>query len=216
MAYILLKLLKNWRLWIIALIVFLLFTTYTMYVLFKHEKERANNAEIGRNEAIRISNGEQQETIRYKNKYNVEVVKTVNTLIDYKNFKKLSETKELQYLKQFNGLKRTLKNLESVNNIDMSIMIDSSKYVYSSYECDSLKKIKIITYTVNDMYNDISIKCIDTPKIVIKAPIYVIRLYEYKHRFLFIRWKKQWTTQATSPNKLVRIDSQVIYTIKQK
>lgn len=196
----------------IGIIVVILILIYcwgvTQYAL--KQKEEKEIAQTERDQAVAIATQQKEETTHYKNAYNQEVARVKSTQISLDNVNRLIETKELSWLKQFNGLKKKYRNLEQASSVDMSFHGDSiiRRTVY--VPCSDT--LKLFRYYIHDEYNFIDAVVLDTPIFELRAPIYIVNPWERK-KFLGLRiGKKEYFLEATTPNKLIRIDSLVHYT----
>lgn len=185
--------------------VFLLMLLNGIAAYFFYGKWRMVSNE--RDEAVTISSGKSLEVKHLINRYNEEVVKAQAAQVSESNVKRLSETKELEYLKHIEGLRRSMKNFEHGSSIEASVkMPDSVLVPYEVPVADT--SMHFFRWLVMDQYNMIDAVVLDTPVFEMKVPIRAVTYWERKRKFWFIRFgKKEYFTEAYSPNKLVKIDS---------
>lgn len=202
---------KNWKL--AAFIVVSLVAVY-FYLHARSERERADEAEKGRSAAIALSNSWQQMTTRYKNSYGDEVLKVQALEVDKTNIEALSKSKELEWLKKFEGLKKNAGNLRDAatfqSNLNTSEIVTRTVYVPCK---DSLKASD---YEFVDQWNTIKAKVIGTPTIEIKDRYYVVfELQRPKGWFWKFQWsKKNVVGEITNSNKLIKIDSAAVFSVR--
>ena len=197
---------------VIGIIIGILILIYcwgvTQYAL--KQKEEKEIAQTERDQAVAIATQQKEETTHYKNAYNQEVARVKSTQISLDNVNRLIETKELSWLKQFNGLKKKYRNLEQASSVDMSFRGDSIIRRTIYVPCSDT--LKLFRFYIHDEYNYIDAVVLDTPVFELKAPVYIANLWDI-NKFLGLRLGiKEWVTEATTPNKLIRIDSLVHYT----
>ena len=194
---------------IIVLILILIYAWgVTQYAL--KQKEEKEIAQTERDQAVAIATQQKEETTHYMNAYNQEVARVKSTQISLDNVNRLLETKELSWIKQFDGLKKKNRNLEQAASINMSFRGDSVIRRTIYVPCSDT--LKLFRFYIHDEYNYIDAVVLDTPVFELKVPVYIANLWERK-KFLGLRiGKKEYFLEATTPNKLLRIDSLVHYT----
>ncbi len=205
-------LIKNWR---EVLIVVLGILVVLFYWHGRNERDRAEEAERGRDAAITISNGWQKMSTVYKNKYGDQVIKTQALEVDKVNLEVLSKSKELQWLKKFEGLKKNASNLQSASSFSTDFNLDAvpEKIKYIRVK-DSLK---ITEFSIHDQWNNIHAMVTEIPEISISDRYYGV-VYMKRPKGWF--WKFQWSkwesvSEITNSNKLIRIDSVAVIVIKK-
>lgn len=173
-----------------------------------HQRHRAEEAEAGRDAAIKISNGLSSEVRRYKNKQGDSVLVTKVIGIPKSQVDALLNERDLQWLKKFDGLKKNGSNLRSAETFDVSFKDDVIKHDTVKLPCknDSIKAKK---FQYKDSWNDIEALVIGEPKLQIKDHYYaVVYLKRPKGWFFKFQWsKREATAEITNSNKLIRIDS---------
>ena len=168
-----------------------------------------------RDQALKFAD-EQASTIKqYANKNGELITKTEVLELTLSNAQRLRETERLKFLKQFDGLKRDLRNLEMAGSFEWLIDEDSIPSTEITLPCtDSLKVFK---YELVDEFNTIRALVVDTPQVDIRVPFYPVLLWERSKKFLW--WKvgpKQYSLESYSPNKLVKITKQEIVKVQKK
>ena len=180
--------------------------------LFKEGKEQA---EDDRDTAIGFANSKEMETERYNNSYNNAIARTKVIEISLANVQALRNTERLAHLKQFEGLKKKLNNLNESISIDSEINEDSIPVSVITIPCAD--SIKVFHYQLVDEWNTISAMVIDTPKFEIKVPIRSAVYWQRKHKVLWWRMgRKEFSIDSYSPNKLVEIKEQELIRVTKK
>lgn len=172
-------------------------------------------AENERDQALHFAD-EQTSTIKqYANKNGELITKTEVLELSLSNAQKLRETERLKFLKQFDGLKKDIRNLESAGSFEWLLDEDSVPSTMVIIPCkDSLKVFK---YELVNEFNTIRAMVIDTPQVDIRVPFYTSVFWERSKKFLW--WKvgpKQYSLESFSPNKLVKITKQEIVKVQKK
>lgn len=168
---------------------------YGKWKTARHERDEF--ATIATHQAGRVTH--------FENKYKEMVTKTQAAMVSEDNVKRLSETKELEYLKHIEGLKKSMRNFENSSVFEAEVKLPDSVLVPYAVKDTSLHFFR---WLVMDKYNRIEAVVLDTPVFDMKVPINVVTYWERKRKFLGIRFgRKEYFTEAYSPNKLVRIDS---------
>lgn len=198
---------------IIALVILLIYCWgITRYAL--KQKEQKEYAQDERDQAVAIVTKKTEETTFYINKYNQEVAKVKSTEISLDNVNRLIESKEFEWLKRFETLKKKYQNLEQATSIKMSFRGDS--IIRRTIYMPCADTVKLFRYYIHDEFNHIDAVVLDTPVFQSRIPINIVGLWERK-KFLGLRiGKKEWFIEATTPNKLYPIDSLVNYTIRRR
>ena len=203
---------NNYKL--IAFVV-LIILVVILYLSRQSEKNRADQAEQGRDAAIQISNGLSTLSHKYKNKQGDTVIVTQVTGIPKSQVDVLLKEKELVWLKKFEGLKTLGNNLQSGETFTTGFIAKEvpERIVYRPCK-DS---VKAFAFDLHNEWNDIHAIVLDTPKIEIRDKYYgVIELKRPKGWF----WKFQWwrfepVSEITNSNKLIKIDSVAVFVVKR-
>lgn len=197
---------------ITAVLILLYAWGVTQYAI--KQKEDKEIAQEERDQAVSIATKEKEETTFYRNAYDQEVAKVKSTELSLDNVNRLIETKELNWLKQFESLKKKYQNLEQATSINMSFRGDSIIRRTIYMPCSDT--IKLFRYYIHDEFNYIDAVVLDTPIFQSRIPLNIVGLWERK-KFLGLRiGKKEWFIEAITPNKLYPIDSLVNYTIRRR
>ena len=194
----------------IAILVILLAAIGIQTVRASRYKIKATLAENERDQAVVFANDNKKEAEIYLNKVGVLVTKTEQLELSVANAVRLRDTERLQFLKQFDKLKKDLRNLEAAGSFDWLVEEDSIQMVESFVPCPD--SIKVFTYRLKDQYNDIEAKVIDTPRFDIRVPINYIDYWERK----WFLGKKKWYRETTSPNKLIRLVAQESFVVSKR
>jgi len=194
----------------IAILVILLAAIGIQQVMISKFKIRATLAENERDQAVVFATDTKKEVEVYRNKVGVVVTKSEQLELSLANVERLRETDRLQFLKQFDRLKKDLRNLEAAGTFDWLVEEDSIPMVETFVPCPD--SIRIFTYRLKDQYNDIEAKVIDTPRFDIRVPINYIDYWERK----WFLGKKKWYRETTSPNKLIRLEAQESFVVSKR
>jgi len=212
---LILILLKNWRESLIALM------AVVIIVLFfhgKHEANRADQAEQGRDAAIQLSN--EQTSTKYKNKQGDSVVVTKVISIPQSQVDELLKQNSLKWLSKLEGIKKNGSNLSS--GWTMSADFDLSEVPERAVKIPCKDSIKARLFELHDKYNYIHAIVLDTPTVEIHDKYYgSIELKRIKHWFwkglIHLGWGNTWepVSEITNSNKLIKIDSVQVFVIKR-
>lgn len=199
----------------IAILVILLAAIGIQTVRASRYKIKATLAENERDQALKFADGLSSTIKQYENRNGELINKTEVLELTLSNAQRLRETERLKFLKQFDGLKRDLRNLEMAGSFEWLIDEDSIPSTEITLPCtDSLNVFK---YELIDEFNTIRALVVDTPQVDIRVPFYPILLWERSKKFLW--WKvgpKQYSLESFSPNKLVKITKQEIVKVAKK
>lgn len=203
---------NNYKL--IAFII-LIILVILLYLSRESEKYRADEAEKGRDAAILISNGWEQMSTVYKNKFGDQVIRTQAVEVDKVNIEALSKSKELQWLKKFDGLKSNSGNLQSAESFTTEFQTKDISEKIKYLPCKD--SVKAFSFDFHDQWNDIHAVVLDTPKIEIRDEYYgVIELHRPKGWFWKLKWRKfEPISEITNSNKLIKIDSIAVFVVKR-
>ena len=177
------------------------------FVLMPMFYNKWRQAEDKANQVAKYATTRDQEITYYKNELQREVAKGNALLMDKQAFKELKD--DFQYLtKEFNGVKKNLKNVEQVTRItasiidtlkiptkDSSVVINNTNYLAKTFEYkDQYNKVSGVL--VNDSANI---------KLDIKVPLEMVVLWE-RSKILGIRiGRKKYHIEGTSKNESVKI-----------
>ena len=194
----------------IGILVILLAAIGIQTVRASRYKIKATLAENERDQAVVFATDTKKEVEVYRNKVGVVVTKSEQLELSLANVERLRDTERLQFLKQFDKLKKDLRNLEAAGTFDWLVEEDSIPMVETFEPCPD--SIKVFTYRLKDQYNDIEAKVIDTPRFDIRVPINYIDYWERK----WFLGKKKWYRETTSPNKLIRLEAQESFVVSKR
>lgn len=194
----------------IAILVILLAAIGIQTVRASRYKIKATLAENERDQAVMFATDTKKEVEVYRNKVGAVVTKSEQLELSLANVERLRDTERLQFLKQFDKLKKDLRNLEAAGTFDWLVEEDSIPMTESFVPCPD--SIKVFTFKLKDAYNDIEAKVIDTPRFDIRVPINYIDYWERK----WFLGKKKWYRETTSPNKLIRLEAQESFVVSKK
>lgn len=205
---------SNYKL--IAFVV-LIILVILLYVRGQSEKNRADQAERGRDAAIIMSNGWKKMSTVYKNKLGDEVIKTLALEVNNINLAALRKSDKLAWLNsdKFNGLKKNLSNLQSAESFTTEFEAKDVPEKIKYLPCKD--SVKAFSFDLKDEWNDIHAVCLDTPKIEIRDKYYgVIELHRPKGWFWKFQWRK-WepVSEITNSNKLIKIDSVAVFVVRR-
>lgn len=194
----------------IAILVILLAAIGIQTVRASRYKIKATLAENERDQAVVFATDTKKEVEIYRNKVGVVVTKSEQLELSLANVERLRDTERLQFLKQFDKLKKDLRNLEAAGTFDWLVEEDSIPMVETFVPCPD--SIRIFTYRLKDQYNDIEAKVVDTPRFDIRVPINYVDYWERK----WFLGKKKWYRETTSPNKLIRLEAQETFKVSKR
>jgi hypothetical protein len=194
----------------IAILVILLAAIGIQTVRASRYKIKATLAENERDQAVVFATDTKKEVEIYRNKVGVVVTKSEQLELSLANVERLRDTERLQFLKQFDKLKKDLRNLEAAGTFDWLVEEDSIPMVESFEPCPD--SIKVFTYRLKDQYNDIEAKVIDTPRFDIRVPVQYVDYWDRK----WIFGKRSWHRETTSPNKLIRLEAQESFVVSKR
>lgn len=194
----------------IAILVILLAAIGIQTIRASRYKIKATLAENERDQAVVFATDTKKEVEIYRNKVGMVVTKSEQLELSLANVERLRDTERLQFLKQFDKLKKDLRNLEAAGTFDWLVEEDSIPMVESFVPCPD--SIRVFTYRLKDQYNDIEAKVIDTPRFDIRVPINYIDYWERK----WFLGKKKWYRETTSPNKLIRLEAQESFVVSKR
>lgn len=196
---------------LLGISIFLAHSYYNKYLEQKNEKE---NIEL-------LFSKKEAEIELYKNKHGQLVAKNEAVSLENKSIKELVKDGNLQFLKQFDNLKRNYKNLENAYEIQAKIS-DSLKsklnFIDTSYVTSKgdTVKFKAFSWGIKDKWREISLKQITPDSVYFKeeqnVPLDGV-LYWKRKWFL---GKKHYFSEVTSENPHVRINKLLTIRIEGK
>lgn len=149
--------------------------------------------------------------VEYYKLENGQLVATKDAaILDLKTVKKLSEDKDLQWIKQFEGIKKNLRNLETATQIntetiasmkgnitDTVVVVDSTEHRAFSFD-NSDKWMEVKGVVIPDL------KTVDT-FIKVQVPIEGVMFWKRKKVVGLRIGSKEWSSEFTSPNPYTKI-----------
>lgn len=149
--------------------------------------------------------------VEYYKLENGQLVATKDAaILDLKTVKKLSEDKDLQWIKQFEGIKKNLRNLETATQIntetiasmkgavtDTVVVVDSTEHKAFSFD-NSDKWMEVKGVVIPDL------KTVDT-FIKVQVPIEGVMFWKRKKVLGLRLGRKEWSSEFTSPNPYTKI-----------
>ncbi len=189
------------------LLVFLILVivfAHTYYNKYLEQKEQKQNVEL-------LFSNKVKELEIYKNKKGQEVTKNEVVPLDNNSIKDLVNQGNLQFLKDFEGLKKNYKNLENAFQIQAKsidslrvTLIDTSE-VYIDKKGDSIKFVAH-NFNYEDKWANFQLKQYSPDSTIFKYDVYVpLDGVLYWKRVWFLG-KKHYFTEVTSENPYIKIN----------
>jgi len=181
-----------------------IFLAHIYYIKYQEQKEQKQNIEL-------LFSNKVKELETYKNKQGQIVVKNEVPEINNKEVKNLVKQGNLQFLKEFNNLKKNYRNLESAYQIQSKVIdslnVDLSKTpeIYVNKKGDS---VKFIAHNINyeDKWLELQLKQITPDSANLKYSVYVpLDGVLYWKRTWFLG-KKHYFSEVTSSNPHIKIN----------
>lgn len=184
-------------------------------------KKEAHRTQTDLNASLSLMNESAGIIKTYKNKLGEAIAKgsvyemTISTLNAT-----VRNNKQLEFVKHIPDVKK--KNLEVAQSFDASFLDESVRLIPVEIPCpdgDSTARRVLkhaYRWEIKDEYNDIAAIVLDTPRFNVRVPIRSVILWERKRFLGFKIGKKQWFQEAFSPNRLIRIDSQLVIRVQRK
>lgn len=149
--------------------------------------------------------------VEYYKLENGQLVATKDAaILDLKTVKKLSEDKDLQWIEQFEGIKKNLRNLETATQIntetiasmkgnitDTVVVVDSTEHKAFSFD-NSDKWMEVKGVVIPDL------KTVDT-FVKVQVPIEGVMFWKRKKVLGLRIGGKEWSSEFTSPNPYTKI-----------
>jgi hypothetical protein len=200
---------------ILSTLILLLITVLTIVVrqlqTVKEERDQAIDYTLQKDDSIQY----------LKTKNGQVSAKAYVQELTIRNLKKLSESKDLAWIKQFEGVHKRLNNVEQATKLTADV-VGNFKIPLRDTTIINLDSSVTKAHTFNNKDKWFPIKgIIFTDSITttskIPVPLESILLWERPHRFLGIRFgKKSWSNQTSSPNPYVKITDNKIVRIGKK
>lgn len=157
----------------------------------------------------------------YVNEYNKEVAKKDAVVLEYSTFKKLAEDNHLEYLKNFEGLKRNLKNLEVATNINSETIANlKGGMTDTTYVVDSTAH-RAFSFNISDEWMEVKGVAIPDlkeirPSVRVNVPIQGVMYWERKKILGLRLGRKKYSTEFTSPNPYTKITNTEQIIVKRR
>ena len=174
-------------------------------------QEQIGNLSEGLEVAAKLGATKSDSVQLYVNRFGEEVAKNEASILELSTLRKMREADRLKFLKQFEGLKKNLRNLENASSVELFLLEDSVPSIVSSLPCKD--SIKVFVYSLVDEFNTIQATVIDTPKVEVRVPLYSSVYWQRKKILGLPIGKKTWKVESYTPNKLVRISRQQFFII---
>ncbi len=181
-----------------------IFLAHTYYNKYLEQKEQKQNIEL-------LFSNKEKELQVYKNKQGQTVSKNETVQLNDGSIKDLVKQGNLQFLKEFDNLKKNYRNLETAFKIQTKsidslrvMMIDTSE-VYVDKKGDSIKFIAH-NFNYQDKWSDFQLKQYSPDSAEFKYQVYVPLdgvMYWKRNWFL---GKKHYFTEVTSENPHIKIN----------
>jgi len=187
----------------LLLFIIALISSWTFYNKYKDEKEQKQGIE-------QLFSKQQTETQYYKNRYGETVSRTQSLVLENKTIKQLVKDGNLQFLQEFQGLKKNYKNLEyafqslskSVDSI--YIHLKDTSFTYIDSKGDTVKFIAK-NWKKEDKWSKFDYKELSPDSAIFKYEVDVpIDGVLYWKRKWFLG-KKKYFSEMTSSNPHVKI-----------
>lgn len=211
--------LKNWKL-VVIITAFLLISGLTYYVQILQDKlvqVKSDNRSL-----IQLYSDDHRDLAYYKTQHGQEVAQNKALQISHKAMQDLMESREYQWLSNFEGLKKSLKNLEIAQQItarvydSVKVRLEQKPGWYVDQRGDTIK-INLVKFEFQDKYAKIKARQItlDSAEVIynINVPLQQVVYWDRK----WFLGKKHYESEITSPNKSIAITKlETIFVKKQK
>jgi hypothetical protein len=190
-----------WRYRELLAIAVLLAVIWFLFQWGTTQKNRAVQAEIGRDAAIKDF---RNISTKYVNAQGDVVTMSRAISLDRANFKKALESNDLAWIKKF----KNYKNTQSASSFD-SFFAPEDKIVRDTVYIPCKDSIRAFKYLYKDSYNHIEATVLDSPKIEIRDRYYLlVTRNRPKNWFIKFQWSRwEFTGQVTNLNRLIKVDS---------
>jgi hypothetical protein len=205
------EILKNiwkYRFWVLLLLFFISCGIGSYYF------NELQNAKQTHKEVLFSLDSTKQETRFYKNQYSKQVAFNQNVETSLEALKDLQKVHKLEFLKQFEGLKKNLKNLESATQIEANIEGTAKAILKDTIikEFHHIDKLQHFRYVDNEAF---------IKGIVVKDSVFL----DYRMNMnldVVVLWERRWflgkkkyKVQATSRSEKVDILKLHSFTVKK-
>ena len=190
-----------WRYRELVAIAVLLTAVWFLFQWGTAQKNRAVQAEIGRDAAIKDF---RNISTKYINAQGDVVTMSRAISLDRANFKKALESNDLVWIKKFRNHERA----QSASSFD-SFFAPEDKILRDTVYIPCKDSIRSFRWYYRDDYNHIDATVLDTPKLEIRDRYYVVVTRARPKRwFLKLQWSRwEFNVQVTNLNRLIKVDS---------
>jgi len=146
----------------------------------------------------------------YRNSLNEQVAKTDAVLLETKSLKKLAEDNSLKWLKEFEGVKKNLRNVEVATNLNTQTIAEfTATGTDTTILIDSVETPAFTFVNKNEWIDESgtvipSLKKVDT-KIKVTVPIEAVLYWERKKVIGLRIGRKQYKVEVKSKNPYTTI-----------
>lgn len=174
-----------------------------------------------RAQAIKFATLDSARAVEYQNQYGHQVKRTEEVELSLRNARDLSNTERLAFLKELEGVKSNLRNLESAVRLqsmvtaDLKLHLRDTTIILTPGDTIHAHKFQYL-----DQYNSLrGITEGDTTMLVkarISVPLDGAMFWE-RNKILGLRiGRKKWYAEFTSPNPWVKIDASEYIKIEKR
>lgn len=210
--------LKHWKESAIVLLIILLSTGYGVLTHYKnrYEEEKSNKENL-----IKLTSGKDLIIKRYQNKNDNLVVRAQQLEFENKTIKTLAEEGQLTWLKEFEGLKKNMKNLESAYKLQakatdsVKAKLEELEGYYINDDGDTVL-YKGMKFNFQDKFTTLKARQISPDSISVTYNIEVPLAGAVFWKRKWFLGKKQYYSEMSSENPNVVIDSVISLTAKKR
>jgi len=189
---------------LLVLIVIVLAFLFHMYFTKYHEEKTQRQG------VEQLFSAKQQEVVTYKNKYGEVVGRTQGLVLENQTIKQLVKDGNLQFLKEFQDLKGSYKNLEfayqalskSVDSLHVKLSDTTRNFI--DHKGDTIK-FQAHDFKYKDKYAEFNLKQFspDSASFKYMVEVPVDGVFYWKRKWFL--GKKHYFSEITSPNPHVHI-----------
>lgn len=180
-----------------------------------------DNATTDRDQAIDLVKHKDDTVSYYQNKLDRETARSSVIELSARNASRLRDTRELEWLRQFEGVNKRLNNVEQASKVTARVVgnfkIPLGDTTIFNFDNTMVKARK---FDNKDKWlRNWGIVLPDTvvSHVTMDVPIESAIFWQRKHKFLGMRFgKKLWTSEAASPNPYAHITENKIIRIGKK
>jgi len=202
---------KYWKLAaIIALVVYIIVLNQSV----RHYRLKAAETARDLKVVTGVVTGENIKTRFYKNKLSEQTAKTLKQDVTISTLQSLMQAHDTEWRKRFDA---KAKQIDGATITEALVSLDKLPVTVETVKCPDTLRIYTLKY--KDSLNNILIKSIAPIVLRLRVQLYEIDIWERRKLFGFgPRWgKKEWYKEITTPqDSLVKINKQIIYTVRRK